>query len=664
MKSYAAAPGAHAMVLYSDQELDEKKHTEFEYVRTKIFDEEGLKYAVAEIDDPGSRGTVEELRARTIRPDGSIVEFTGQPVERWKRSIHGFRRVLALTYPAATAGSIVEYRERVRFGLVRHEFAGGITPNDVNWLIIQPRWYQWSARGELFAREERFTLHAAVPDLSTYATLLGIAGGAWHFRTANLPPNTTVNTEQEDTVVCEARDVAPLPAPFGPPQHSVQAEIEDYYTGQKEEKWSEFWGHYGRLEQLREADLLGSLKFAREIVKQSVAKDDKPEAALRKLYARAQQIRNLSYGYEPAEPQWKREPAEDVTADEVLKRGEGHAPGINLALVALARAAKLEAGILLLAPRDMRRFDVRRLDWTQLSQTAVWVNLAGQLMMLDPGVPFVPFGKLPWTIAGASGFRVEKDTVSGVTTPGLVAADAGLRRRAELLLSADGSLRGRMQADFFGQEALELRILARKMGEEERTKLLTERLQGWLPTGSRIESPAAEGWDTDEGPVQARFEVLIPARRDAADDAKVALTPTVAGQANPFQNPEPVREVDFPYPYQERDEVKITLPPGMHLEPVPTLRQARLRVTGEIASAPENGGPAGLRRRQTGTVVPAAYQNFRVEEKDCITVSRSLDVLLTEVSASDYAKLRAFFEQVQQWDTESAVLRAEPADPR
>lgn len=661
MKSYAAAPGAHAVILYSDEERDEDKHTDFHYVRVKILDAGGLKSAEAEIEDPGAQGEVEELHARTIHPDGSIVEFTGQPVERWKRSMNGFRRVLAFTYPAATAGSIVEYRERVRHGVERSESFLTLAPREAAWFITAPRVYDWSARGLLFAREARFRLYSSMPDTVTFAARLGIPRGEWRFRTSNLPADTTVDTKQEDTVVCVARDVAPLPELYPPPLGSLQARIEHYYTRHNDETYSDYWVSFALVELSREAEALGSSKTAREVAEQAVETGDKPEEALRKLYARAQKIRNLSYGNEPTVQKGKRQPDEARTVDEVLKRGEGTSRQINLALMAMARGAKLKAWLLLLAPRNIQRFDMKRPELEQLSQTAVSVALGAQTILLDPGVPEVPFGKLPWPITGAGGFRVEKDSVIPIATPELLASEAGVRRWAELQLGADGALSGTMQVDYYGQEALELRVLASGMGEQERANFLSERFKTWLPAGSKITSLAADGWDEEEEPVHAQFQLWIPGRPGAGGSASVALTPTVAGQTNSFEDPERTDEADFPYPYQETDHIHITVPPGMHLEQVAPLRQARLRLLGEITYAPENGESTGLRRRRTGIVVPAVYENARVERKDSVTVTRKLDVLLTAVPASDYAKLREFFLEVQAWDAESASLRAGPA---
>ena len=55
---------------------------EYNYVRIKILSEEGRKYA--DIDIPFVKGSesIQNLKARTIRPDGSIANFDGKIYEK------------------------------------------------------------------------------------------------------------------------------------------------------------------------------------------------------------------------------------------------------------------------------------------------------------------------------------------------------------------------------------------------------------------------------------------------------------------------------------------------------------------------------------------------------------------------------------------------------
>src|SRR5258708_4811262 len=74
-------PGASAIQLYYANYIDDSMAYEFVYHRIKILTESGKKYADVEITG-GFNLDVGNLKARTIHPDGSIVEFTGKPFDK------------------------------------------------------------------------------------------------------------------------------------------------------------------------------------------------------------------------------------------------------------------------------------------------------------------------------------------------------------------------------------------------------------------------------------------------------------------------------------------------------------------------------------------------------------------------------------------------------
>src|SRR5271155_4464430 len=73
LKSEPLAPGASAIILYRQVDRDDNVHTPHEdnYIRVKILTEEGRKYADVEIPFWRENEDVVNVKARTIRPDGS-----------------------------------------------------------------------------------------------------------------------------------------------------------------------------------------------------------------------------------------------------------------------------------------------------------------------------------------------------------------------------------------------------------------------------------------------------------------------------------------------------------------------------------------------------------------------------------------------------------------
>jgi hypothetical protein len=106
------APGAAAVILFRQVDRDDTGRTAHEnnYFRIKILTEEGRKYADIEIPFFKDRGTVGNIRARTIRPDGSIANFDGKVFDKSIAKARGLKYLAkTFTLPDVQVGSIIEY---------------------------------------------------------------------------------------------------------------------------------------------------------------------------------------------------------------------------------------------------------------------------------------------------------------------------------------------------------------------------------------------------------------------------------------------------------------------------------------------------------------------------------------------------------------------------
>src|SRR5947209_14364918 len=114
-KEVPGQPGASAVRLYYANYIDDNVFTEFTYERIKILTDAGKKYADVQIEmAPGV--TINDLKARTIRPDGSIVDFASKPFEKTIFKGRGLKAVAeSLTLPDVTTGSIVEFKYKLNY---------------------------------------------------------------------------------------------------------------------------------------------------------------------------------------------------------------------------------------------------------------------------------------------------------------------------------------------------------------------------------------------------------------------------------------------------------------------------------------------------------------------------------------------------------------------
>jgi hypothetical protein len=80
MKEFKRLPGAEAVLLYYADEIDDVSHSEFCYSRIKVLTDGGNQYANLEIPK-GENTSVVDLFARTLHPDGKVVESPDRPFE-------------------------------------------------------------------------------------------------------------------------------------------------------------------------------------------------------------------------------------------------------------------------------------------------------------------------------------------------------------------------------------------------------------------------------------------------------------------------------------------------------------------------------------------------------------------------------------------------------
>ena len=105
--------GAHAIILYREQHTDDAARLETHHYRIKIMSEDGGKYADIEIPHAKGYFKVDEIRARTVRPDGADVPFAGEVFDKLVVKAKGMKvQTKTFTLPDVHPGVIIEYRYR------------------------------------------------------------------------------------------------------------------------------------------------------------------------------------------------------------------------------------------------------------------------------------------------------------------------------------------------------------------------------------------------------------------------------------------------------------------------------------------------------------------------------------------------------------------------
>ncbi len=616
MTSEPLAPGAPAIILYRQVDRDDNIHTPHEdnYLRIKILTEEGRKYADMEI--PFYKGSEEivAVRARTIRPDGSVADFDGKVFE--KQLVKGKFSGTTVKYLAKTftlsdvqVGSVIEYSFTRDF----HEHL----LYDSHWVLSD----------ELFTKKAVFSLK---PFNDSFYEAFSLR---WSWNT--LPTGSSPPQEGPDHIV--RMETSNIPAfeteEYMPPADELKSRVDFIYErGVVEQDEKRYWKAEGKKWNGWLEEYVDKRKAMQQAVSQIVSPSDSPEVKLRKIYDRVQQIRNTSYEIRRTEQEQKREKEKwEENVEDVWKRGYGTAIQLTWLFVGLSRAAGFETYGCWVSDRGKYLFSPASRQTSKLNDNVALVKLNGKELYLDPGIPFAPFGMLTWSESGATGLRLDKDGGDWIVTPMPEASESKIARVGKLDLSETGDLEGKITVTYTGLEALSARWEELNTDEVDRKKFLEDSLKEQIPVAAEAVLTNKPDWTSSEMPLVAEFDLKVPGW--AAGAGRRTMVPAAiftSVEKGLFEHTKRVHPVCFIHPYIKEEDVTIALPAGWRVSGVPASREQNTK---------------------------AILYDLKVEQgPGTVRLTRKLTVLVTVIEPKYYAALRNFFEGVRNGDGEQVVL--------
>jgi len=194
------------------------------------------------------------------------------------------------------------------------------------------------------------------------------------------------------------------------------------------------------------------------------------------------------------------------------------------------------------------------------------VQLDSKDVYLDPGTKFCPYGILDWRYGGVEGLREGGKGAQVVQTPYSDFKQAVETRMARVSLDPHGTLSGVVSLVFKGQLAMLRRQQGGKTDAEGRKKLLEDELRALLPGNSEVSLTGNPDWQDPEKPLVAEFHMSCPFATLAGKRLMVAQQLFQTNDKARFPASTRSNAVYFEYPWQEADEIYITLPAGFELE--------------------------------------------------------------------------------------------------
>lgn len=607
-------PDAEAVYLNYEKKTDNMVGYESVYARIKILKESAKELATVTIVYPKSQAFagIAAIQGRTIHPDGTMTPLNMKPQDLTEQKSADMEvRRMVFNLPSVEVGSIIEYYYQLR---LKEE--QGFTGE--HWMMPP----QWEVQRRFPVYKEHFSFQPARENLGN--SLL------WY---TNLPSGQRMRPDAAGRFELTLRDMPPLAdEKWAPPIESTRYRVIFYFTG--EVSGQQYWDTAAKTwlkDVNRFAEPSATIKQAAAGI---VAPGDAELDRAKKLYAAVQALDNTDFSRKKTEAERKREGLKSTKhAEDVWNQKSGDGEEIALLYLALLKAAGVKAYPMIVVNRDRGIFNPDYLDFNQFDDVVIVLSTSdGKEIVLDPGEKMCPFQMVSWKHSGAGGIRETSSGVGPWATPLLPYSANVVVRRAELTVTPDGSVNGKLQFSMSGQEALRWRQESLREDEDALKKRFDEWLRTQVPSGmethvthfAKLDDPSADlaAYATVSGvPGTATSKrLLLPASFFAHSEDQGFIA-----------QPDRQLPVDMHYASVYKDGVLMHLPVGLTVE-----------------SAPPT------------TAVPwTGYAVFQIKSTPSgndLTITRTLARAFTLLQPDDYSSMRDFYQKVSAADQQQIVL--------
>ncbi len=600
---------ADAEALFWDMRIEqtESKTVFSHYIRIKIFTDHGVE-TQGRVDLPyGGRDSIKDISARTIQPDGAIIDL--KPDAIFERTIVKGKKLKvkakSFALPNVKPGVLIEYRWT--------EVMQDIDP------IHLP-----------------LPVQRDIPVQLVEFSIKPLSGIIWPLRVTgfNVQPGPLSKDQRGNTVGSLKSIPAFHEEPGMPPEAVVRAWLlifYDYGTF-----WSDF-SHYA-FEAIKPR-----MKMSDDIRREAakiVANASTEEEKLRRLYEFCRmEIRRLDD--DSAEDPIQRVAdlsKENRSPTDTLKRKAGNGKDIDFLFAALATGAGFDVKYALVGDRQRFFFDERYPTPYMLASYNVAVRVNDKWRFFDPAGRYLPFGMLRWQEEGVRALLVDPDRDWQFETTTFSTAEQSLLKRSfKGRVEPDGTLDGDVRTLFFGHPGAEEKEALGGLSQNEREEYIKNAIQNRMKA-AEISKIEIKNVTDREQPIIESYHVRVP---DYAQriGKRLFIEPGYFqhGKAPAFSSSTRTHGVYFPYPWSEDDMVLIDLPEGFALDnadqPGPVL------TAGDTAKHEMNIALMGGR-----TLQYARHLTFGMDKKIFFPVS-------------EYPNVKAVFDAIGKRDGHTIAIK-------
>jgi hypothetical protein len=515
------------------------------YLRVKVFTERGRE-SQSKIDLPfgnlyGREVKINDIAARTIKPDGSIVELKKEDIfERTIVKVSGLKvKARSFAMPSVEPGCIIEYRwrevrARTDAHYLRLQFQRDIPVRRVQYLI-KPYDY---------------------PGLSFNSVTLHGQSAPWVKEKNGFYSTTMTNMP---ALMEEARM---------PPEDQVRTWMLVYYArGDSRPDPNKYWIDFGKEFYENNKSLIKPNDEVKKMAASLIAEAKTDDEKLERLFDFCRtKIKNWNDDASTLTAEEREKLKGNKSPGDTLKRGVGSSQDIDTLFAALANAAGFDARIALSPDRGDLFFDKSLPNSYFIDPRNIAVNVGGAWKFFNPGYNHVPYGMLLWREEGEQALITDPKQPIWVETPMSSPEKSQIKRRAKLKLSDDGTLEGDISVEYSGHFAIERKEELDEESETERVDRLKTEMKERL-SAAEISDIKIENVSDYVKPLTYIFHIRVPGYAQRTGK-RIFIQPAFfqRGLTPLFATTGRKHPVYFHFPWSEDDHVQIELPPGYALD--------------------------------------------------------------------------------------------------
>jgi transglutaminase-like putative cysteine protease len=549
LKAPVVEKDADAEVIFWDVRLDDHLIDGlafYNYLRIKVFTERGRALeSKVDITFAGNF-QIENIAARTIKPDGTIVDLNRDDIfDRTIVKLGGAKvKAKSFAMPGVEVGSIIEYRW--------HE----IRPQRIAYYIRLP-----------------FQRDIPVRHVTYHFRPSARVRGAMRLAYFHMPPTDLMKEKNNFYSLTMTSVPAFREEPHMPPEDEVRPWMLVYYvragTPINKEK---FWQDLGKqaYEIFKPSIKVNDevRRAAREAVGSATTDEEKLQRLFDYCRRKIKNVNSLSSGMTAEE---RADRKQNKSPEDTLKSGEGNGFEINALFAALAAGAGCDARIILLSDRSDTFFDPGFPDPYFLSLISIAVKVGDKWRFLDPGSEYVSYGMLRWQEEGEDALVPDPSTPFFLNTPMSPPEESKETRSANLRLTQEGTVEGDVRIEYTGHLAVAMKKTNDDESPIQREQTLRDAVKKQMAT-AELSDVHIENVTDPVKPFVYVYHVRVPGYAELTGK-RIFLQPAFFqhGLGPVFSARDRKNNIYFAYPWSEQDEVTIELPGGYALESLDAL---------------------------------------------------------------------------------------------